>query len=113
MSETIVPRRTYLWVAAWLIALLALTVVLSKVFSLGVLGTVLTLGIAVAKAALVVLFFMHLRYGAPIMRLFAAAGLLWLAILMGFTVGDYLTRAGGWAEHIRSNPPVLEPAAPK
>lgn len=58
----------------------------------GALALVVALVIAVAKAALVALFFMHLRTTSPRMRLFAGAGLVWLAILIGLTMSDFLTR---------------------
>jgi cytochrome c oxidase subunit IV len=52
----------------------------------------LALAIALIKAALIVLFFMHVRYASPLVKLFAAGGFLWLAILLTFTMADYLTR---------------------
>jgi cytochrome c oxidase subunit IV len=50
--------------------------------------------IAFAKASLVALIFMHLRYSRRLMRVVAAAGLFWLGILIALTMSDYLTR--GW-----------------
>jgi cytochrome c oxidase subunit 4 len=50
--------------------------------------------IAVVKALLVLLYFMHLRYGSHLNWIFAGASFFWLAILLSLTVGDYLTR--GW-----------------
>ncbi|QYM78811.1 cytochrome C oxidase subunit IV family protein [Horticoccus luteus] len=54
----------------------------------------ISLTIAVAKMALIFLFFMHLRYQRGMVRIAAAAGFFWLAILLTLTFGDYLTR--GW-----------------
>ena len=48
--------------------------------------------IAVCKAFLVVLYFMHARYGARLTWIFIGAGVLWLAIMLGLTVSDVLTR---------------------
>lgn len=45
------------------------------------------------KAALILLFFMHIRYSTPLIWLVAGAGFLWLAILFGLTFADYLTRS--------------------
>ena len=59
---------------------------------LGVFNNVVMLGIAVTKATLVVLFFMHVRYGPRLVWVLSAAGFAWLAILIGFTVADYVTR---------------------
>jgi len=49
--------------------------------------------IAAAKAALIVTFFMRLRSARGLVRVFAAAGLFWLAILGALILADYLTRA--------------------
>ncbi|MBM4258171.1 MAG: oxidase [Deltaproteobacteria bacterium] len=71
----------------------------------GRLNNVIALAIAGVKTVLVVLFFMHVKYGSRLTKLFAAAGFLWLAILIGFTLGDTESRRGaknaqtptGWA----------------
>jgi cytochrome c oxidase subunit 4 len=52
------------------------------------------LTIAVAKGLLVVLFFMHLAHSSHRTQVVAAAGLLWLVIMITFTLSDVLTR--GW-----------------
>ena len=83
--------RTYLVVAAALLVLLAGTVGVSYLL-LGAFGLVAALAIAGAKAALVALFFMHLKLSTPLTRLFAGAGLVWLALLLGLTMIDHLTR---------------------
>ncbi len=59
---------------------------------LGAMNNVVMLGIAVTKATLVVLYFMHVRYGPRLVWVLAASGFAWLAILLGFTMSDYLTR---------------------
>ena len=61
-------------------------------FDLGRLNTVAALVIAAFKATLVVWFFMHARSSPRLIWLIAFGGLLWLAILLGLTFGDYLTR---------------------
>jgi|SRR3954467_6101329 cytochrome c oxidase subunit 4 len=63
-------------------------------FDLGPLNTVVALGIAVFKAVLVLLFFMHLRHGTRLTWVVVLSGVFWLAILLVVTMGDYLTR--GW-----------------
>jgi caa(3)-type oxidase subunit IV len=62
MSQTIVPTKTYLAVFGALMALLAITVGVAYV-DLGKFNLAAAMAIAVAKAALIVTFFMHLRYG--------------------------------------------------
>ena len=59
--------------------------------------TIVAMSIASAKALLVVLYFMHVRYSVRLTWVFVAAGLLWLAILIAITVGDYVGR--GWEEN--------------
>ena len=48
--------------------------------------------LAISKAVLVALFFMHLKHSHPLSKVFWIAGLLFFAILMVFTMNDYLTR---------------------
>ena len=60
---------------------------------LGVLNHVVMIGIAVTKATLVVLFFMHAWYGPRLNLVLAIGGFAWLVILIAFTLSDVLTRA--------------------
>ena len=85
--------RTYLISGVLLLALLALTIGVAYV-NLGPLNTVAAMTISLAKGALIVLFFMHLRYSKPVIWLFAAAGFFWLGIMLVLALSDYLTR--GW-----------------
>ncbi len=84
--------RVYYRVAVALGLLLVLTIVAAKL-ELGPLTTVVNLAIAIAKAILVAVFFMHLRYREAPLRVFALAGLFWLVILFTLTLSDYLSRA--------------------
>ena len=61
---------------------------------LGPWSTVVALGIAVVKATLVVLFFMHVKYSSQLTKIVVAGGLFWLAILIALTLSDFLSR--GW-----------------
>ncbi len=83
--------RTQVWVIVALVALLALSVLLSRI-PIGPLKPVTGLGIGIVKAVLVGMFFMHLKYQDRRMLVFALAGLGWLALLFTFTLADYLTR---------------------
>jgi cytochrome c oxidase subunit 4 len=91
MQPPVVPVPTYLKVAGCLGLLLVITVAAAQ-FDLGPLNTPLALAIALTKAGLIIAFFMNLRYGSPLLRVFAAGGFLWLAILMILTLADVLTR---------------------
>jgi cytochrome c oxidase subunit IV len=51
------------------------------------------LGIAIVKAALVVLIFMHLSESPRLTWLVVASGLFTLALLVGLTLSDYWTRS--------------------
>lgn len=84
--------RTYLLNSAALMALLALTIAAAFV-NLGPLNTIAAISISAAKGALIILFFMHLRYSRPVLWVFAAAGFFWLAIMLLMAMSDYLTRS--------------------
>ena len=87
--------KTYFMVAAALMFLLALTVGVSF-FNLGPFNVVLSLGISILKALLIMMIFMEVRYSHPIVWLFAGASFLWLLIMLTLTISDYFTR--GWVE---------------
>jgi cytochrome c oxidase subunit IV len=76
------------------IALICLTVATTAIafVDLGAFSVVAALVIAVCKAMLVALFFMHLRHSTILTRLVVLGGLLWLAILLFLTFADYATR---------------------
>jgi cytochrome c oxidase subunit IV len=91
MTTATADVRIYYKVAATLMALLVVTVAVAYI-NLGPLNPVIAMAVAAVKAALVAAIFMHLRFSSPMMRLFAGAGIVWLAILISLTLGDYLTR---------------------
>jgi cytochrome c oxidase subunit IV len=93
MIAPIVPRQVYYRVFATLIALTLLTVGVAFI-DLGPLNIVFALVIAICKALLVMLFFMHLRYSTHLTWIVAAAGVIWLGHFILFTMSDYFTR--GW-----------------
>ncbi len=59
---------------------------------LGSFNLVVALAISICKASLVALFFMHIKGSSRLLHLAAAAGIIWLIILLSFTLGDYFTR---------------------
>jgi cytochrome c oxidase subunit 4 len=83
--------RTYLLIYLALMALLIATVVAGMI-DLGRWNVVIALAIAVVKALLVILFFMHVRHSSRQTWIFASASFLWLALLLIGTTGDYATR---------------------
>jgi len=92
MSEHIVPPRTYFTVWAALLILLIATIALAYV-PLGPLHVVVAVSIAFAKAILIVLFFMHVKYKNRLVLVFVCAGLFWLGIMFTLALGDYMTRS--------------------
>ena len=78
MSAHVVPTRVYY-----------------AIFGILMICTALT--IAVFKAALVVLFFMHVKYSTRLTWAVVAGSIFWLGILLALTMSDYLTRA--WATY--------------
>jgi len=64
----------------------------SALLSLGVFNTVANLGIAALKVLLVMIFFMRLRSGSPLIRIASAVGFAWLSMLIVLAVADLLTR---------------------
>jgi cytochrome c oxidase subunit 4 len=83
--------RRHLLVGLALFVLLALTAG-SALLPLGAFNAVSNFAIAAVKAALVVVFFMHLGRGDAAVRIAAAAGLLWLGFLVALSLVDFLAR---------------------
>ena len=84
-------KGLYVTIFLTLIVLTIVTVVIARL-DLGALNTPVALAIAGLKATLVILFFMGVKYNTPLTKVVAASGFLWLIILFGITMGDYLTR---------------------
>ncbi len=93
MHATIIPPRTQIVV---LIALLLLTVATVAVSFLEIPGRwhlASGLGIAVVKATLVALFFMHVIHSRAATWGVITIAVFWLvAVLIGLTLTDYLMR---------------------
>ena len=84
-------QRTYYIVFGVLLALLVATVAVAEV-SLGAAGFFVAVLIATIKAALILLYFMHVLYSRPLIWIVAGAGFFWMAILFSLTLADYETR---------------------
>jgi cytochrome c oxidase subunit 4 len=95
MSGHVAPKSMYYGVFGALIVGTALTVLVAF-YDLGALNNIVMLLIASVKALLVVLFFMHVRWSTRLTWVVAASGFVWLIIMFGLTMTDYLTR--GWVE---------------
>jgi cytochrome c oxidase subunit 4 len=88
----VVPKKIYYTIFGILMLCTYLTVQIAF-FDLGELNTVAALGIAVLKATLVVLFFMHVKYSTRLTWAVVAGSIFWFGILLTLTMSDYLTRA--------------------
>ena len=93
--------------AVILVALLILTVITVWVaaYDLGPWNTPIALAIAVLKGTLVLLFFMNVRNSTPLLRIAVAAGFIWFAILIAFTMSDFVSRDWAGAAEPRGLPP--------
>lgn len=94
MSEHIVSLKVYVSIFLALLVGTALTVVAGLQDFPGQLNVIIALTIAVVKATLVVLYFMHVRYSSRLIWVVFTSALFWLAILFALTLSDYWTR--GW-----------------
>jgi cytochrome c oxidase subunit IV len=95
MSEHIVSRTVYFVIFGALMILTLVTVLVARV-DLGPANTIVALAVAVTKAVLVVLYFMHVRYSSRLTWVVVAGGFLWLAMMILITLSDYMTR--GWSD---------------
>jgi len=94
MSSHHVPSiRMLLTVFVSLLVFTAITVFAAGV-DMGALNTPVALAIAITKGSLVVLFFMGVRHNTPLTKTVAISGFVWVLILFGMGMNDYLTR--GW-----------------
>ena len=92
-EEHVVPKSLYLTVFGALMVLTIITVAVAFV-DLGNLNVAVAMIVAVIKATLVVLFFMHVKYASRTTKLVVISSIVWLGFLFFITLSDYLTR--GW-----------------
>ena len=93
MSGHIASTKSYIWVFIALIVGTGLTYAAALV-DFGFFNNVVMLAIALVKASLVILIFMGVRWSSRLTWVVAASGFVWLLILFGITMSDYLSR--GW-----------------
>ena len=91
-THHIVPKSTYYLIFLALMVGTGLTWWVATI-DLGAMNNVIMLTIALTKATLVVLFFMHVKYGSKLTWMVVLAGLFWLGIMLAMTMNDYFTRA--------------------
>ncbi len=89
----VMPVRTYVFVFLALMGFTALTVAAAYV-DLGWANVAVALAIAITKATLVVLFFMHVKENTRLIPAVIFSGLFMLLLLLVNLLADYGTR--GW-----------------
>lgn len=97
MSLHVISPKTYVAIFLALMVGTALTVAaafvdLGAMTGFAALNDVVMLAIAVTKAVLVILFFMHVRYSGRLTALTVGSGFVFLLILFAIVVMDYATR---------------------
>jgi len=92
----VVPKKVYYVIFGTLMMLTGVTVAAAYV-DLGPMNVVVAIVIACVKALIVVLYFMHVKFGTRLVKLTVIAGLYWMGILLALTLSDYLTR--GWGTY--------------
>jgi cytochrome c oxidase subunit IV len=93
MSGHVSPKSTYYAIFGALMILTGVTVGAAFV-NLGSLNFPVALAIAITKATLVILFFMHVKYSSRLTKMVVGMSFFFLMILFGLTMTDYLSR--GW-----------------
>jgi len=89
MRNTRAKPYVLVWIA--LLVLLGLSAV-SSLLALGTFNLVSNFAIAALKAALVVIVFMRIRRSERTVHVAAAAGIVWLALLIALSLSDFLAR---------------------
>jgi cytochrome c oxidase subunit 4 len=87
------PKSTYYTIFGALMVLTAATVG-AAFTNLGHLNFPVAIGIALFKATLVILFFMHVKYSSKLTKLVVGGTIFFVLTLFGLTLTDYLSR--GW-----------------
>ena len=90
----IISYKTHQNICLALLALTVLTVVTAKGVHLGILAAPVAFAIAIAKALLVMGYFMGLKYDVKENKLIFASGYFFLALLFFFCALDIWTRVG-------------------
>lgn len=91
MSDHVSSTKTYFAVFFALLVLTLATVVVARI-DLGPANTFVAMAVAVTKALLVILFFMHVKYGTRMTKLTALSGFVWLALMILLIMSDYYGR---------------------
>jgi caa(3)-type oxidase subunit IV len=112
------PIRMYLFIFFWLLLFMFLTIAVAKIPALHIgppnvqiWNNLVAIGIASFKVFLVVGYFMHAKFGSPLVKTYAVLGFAWVTLL-GLIFGDYLTRSWESVEGWERVPASALPATP-
>jgi cytochrome c oxidase subunit 4 len=94
MAGHVSPKSTYYAIFGALMLGTALTVGAAFIDLPFSLNFPVALAIAITKATLVVMFFMHVKYGSHLTKLIVGVAIFFLGIMLTLTMTDYLSR--GW-----------------
>jgi cytochrome c oxidase subunit 4 len=104
----IVTPKTYLSVLIGLLVLMGATMLAAEIHigpeDQHVFNLLVALAIATCKMSLIVAFFMHVKYGSKLTRVFAMSGFLWLIIFFVLIFCDYYARQAGWDTPFTTSP---------
>lgn len=84
--------KPYVLVLLCLFVLTVVTVLVAYVDFGHPWSDLIALGIALTKASLVVMFFMHVKESTPLVKLAAAGGFFWMIIFFLLILTDYNSR---------------------
>lgn len=90
-SHHVLPMKVYISVFASLLILTAFTVLVAQ-FNFGALNAVVAMAVATVKAALVALYFMHLKYDDKTNAVCLVGGFFFLLVMFFFSALDVGTR---------------------
>jgi cytochrome c oxidase subunit 4 len=93
MSEIVESPKLYLLIFGTLM-IMTLVTVGAAFIDFGPFNIIIALSIAIFKAVLVILFFMHVRHRDHLTWIYVSAGFYWLLILIIITMTDFISR--GW-----------------
>ncbi len=93
-TNHIVGPKVYVVILLALLVGTAVTV-WASFLELGIWNPIFALAIATAKATLVVLYFMHVKYSSKLTKLTVGAAIFMFLALVSMTLADYMTRAWG------------------
>ena len=90
-QHELLPASVYIKNFLALSTLMVLTIVAYYIpFGSAALGLTIALLIACAKASLIILIFMNVKYSSHLTMIFAASGFFWFLILISFFMADFV-----------------------